>query len=81
MRIEVRWFASLAERTGVNSEIVDVPEGTDVAGLWRLLAARHARLAGTSYRPLCACDRTYASWDQSLEGVTEVAFLPPLSGG
>ena len=81
MKLEVRWFASLAERVGVNSESVEVPDGTDVAGLWRMLAERHASLAGIQYRPLAACDLTYASWEQSLDGVTEVAFLPPLSGG
>lgn len=81
MKIQVRWFASLAERAGTGVETVEVPEGIDVAGLWKILEARHAGLAGIHYRPLAACDLVYAKWEQPLAGVTEVAFLPPLSGG
>jgi molybdopterin converting factor small subunit len=30
---------------------------------------------------MIACDMEYAGWDHLLEGVDEVAFLPPVSGG
>jgi len=79
--IEVRYFASLAERAGCASERVELPPGADVAALWRVLETRHAGLAGLGYRPAAACDRAYASWDRDLQGVREVAFLPPVSGG
>jgi molybdopterin synthase sulfur carrier subunit len=81
MRIEVRLFASLADQAGSAVETIEAPAGTDVAGLWRLLAARHPRLASTPYRPMAACDLEYADWDRVLDGVREVAFLPPVSGG
>lgn len=81
MNVEVRYFASLAESVGCRSEWIELPEGTDVAGLWERLAERHAALGRLGYRPLAACDLEYASWDRSLDGVREVAFLPPVSGG
>ncbi len=81
MTLEVRYFASLAECVGRRSEQVELPEGTDVAGLWQRLAERHAGLGRLGYRPLAACDLEYVAWDRSLDGVREVAFLPPVSGG
>jgi molybdopterin converting factor small subunit len=81
LKIEVRWFASLVEQTGVAAETIDVPEGLDVAGLWSLLTQRHPALAGIRFRPLAACDLAYSEWSRSLAGVREVAFLPPVSGG
>ena len=81
MRIDVRFFASLADGAGTALETVDVPAGTDVAGLWRLLAARHPAFASMTYRPMAACDLDYADWGRVLDNVREVAFLPPVSGG
>ncbi len=81
MNVEVRFFASLVDRTGCSTETVAVEEGTDVAGLWKLLVERHPALAEIGFRPLVACDLGYADWDRSLNGVREVGFLPPVSGG
>jgi molybdopterin synthase sulfur carrier subunit len=77
----VRYFASLVEHTGCASESVGIEEGTDVERLWAALVARHPALGSLGYRPLVACDRAYADWSQDLRSVTEVAFLPPVSGG
>lgn len=81
MWVEVRYFASLIDRTGCSSEKVELAEPIDVAGLWQLLVGRHPRLAEVSFRPLVACDLEYAGWDRSLSNIREVAFLPPVSGG
>ena len=81
MVVEVRFFASLADRTGCTAESIDVSPTTDVDGLWKLLVERHPALGQVGFRPLVACDLVYADWDRSLGGVREVAFLPPVSGG
>lgn len=81
MVVEVRYFASLAQRAGCSGERVELEAGADVSSLWRLLERRHPGLADIGFRPMAACDRTYAGWDRSLDGVREVAFLPPVSGG
>jgi molybdopterin synthase sulfur carrier subunit len=79
--VRVLYFASLKERAGGSAETIDVPAGCDVAALWSILQRTHPRLGEVTTRPLAACDMTLASWDRSLDGVSEVAFLPPVSGG
>ena len=81
MIVRVLYFASLKDRTGTREDTLDVPPATDVAALWREVSARHPRLQDVTMRPLVACDMVYAPWDRVLDGVTEVAFLPPVSGG
>ena len=81
MVVEVRFFASLADRVGCSTETVEIEDDTDVTGLWGLLVQRHPELGQIGFRPMAACDQTYASWDRPLSGVREVAFLPPVSGG
>jgi molybdopterin converting factor small subunit len=79
--VEVRYFASLALSVGCSRESVEIEDGADVSKLWTILEARHPTLARVGYRPLVACDLTYAGWDRPLAGVREVAFLPAVSGG
>ena len=81
MILEVRFFASLAENTGLSSETIEIDPSLDVRALWGLLVDRHPGLAEVAYHPLVACDRVYADWSRGLDGVREVAFLPPVSGG
>lgn len=81
MRVEILYFASLKERTGTARETVEVDPALDLRGLWERLVLLHPRLAEVKPHPAAACDREYCTWDRSLEGVTEVAFLPPVSGG
>lgn len=81
MTIDVLFFASLADSTGAPRDRVELAEGADVAALWIALTERYPALATTGFRPLVACDMEYAAWDTGLDGVREVAFLPPFSGG
>ncbi len=80
MQVEILYFASLRERVGTGQETLELDPDLDLDGLWALLVRRHPALSGFP-RPLAACDREYASWDRTLAGVREVAFLPPVSGG
>jgi molybdopterin converting factor small subunit len=81
MKLEVRFFASLADVTGCASDCIDRQSAADVAELWNLLTRRYPALENIGYRPLVACDLEYVSWERSLEGVKVVAFMPPVSGG
>ena len=81
MRVQVRFFASFAERTGCRTDSVELERGADVSELWQLLIERYPSLVDIGVRPLVACDMSYADWDTQLDGVAEVAFLPPVSGG
>lgn len=81
MKVEVLYFASLRDRTGVASESVEVPRHWRVSDLWQAVLGLHPGLRDVTVRPLVACDLEYASWERPLDGVREVAFLPPVSGG
>ena len=81
MIVEIRYFASLADRTGCTTESVELDGELQLSALWLLLVDRHPGLKDVGFRPLVACDREYSDWDSKLEGVLEVAFLPPVSGG
>jgi molybdopterin converting factor subunit 1 len=79
--VNVRFFASLVQHAGCAAETVEIEPSMDVEALWDLLVQRHPALASLAYEPLVACDLEYADWSRSLQGVREVAFLPPVSGG
>ena len=81
MNVAVRYFASLVDLTGVACERVEVGPDDGVEQLWALLVSRHPGLGDLGFRPMVACDMEYASWHRKLDGVHEVAFLPPVSGG
>jgi molybdopterin synthase sulfur carrier subunit len=81
VRIEVRYFASLAERAGLRAETLEVGPLDDVTALWERVIERHPALGALAFRPSVVCDRAWADWQTRLEGVREVAFLPPVSGG
>jgi molybdopterin converting factor subunit 1 len=79
--VRVLYFASLQDRAGTREETLEVSPAVDVAALWGRLQDLHPRLRDVGVRPLVACDMAYATWDRVLDGVAEVAFLPPVSGG
>ena len=81
MKVQVRYFASLVELTGRTSETLEVEDGADVREVWMALVDRHPGLSDLRYRPLVACDMSYADWDAPLGDAKEIAFLPPVSGG
>ena len=81
MRVRVRLFAGTRDAVGSPSVDLDLPPGSSVADLVRELCARHPRLEG--YRPhaLVALDGAFVPASAPLREGSEVAFMPPVSGG
>ena len=81
--IDVLYFAWLRERIGLGKEQVETSAAT-VADLVEELKAREERyalaFADTSSLRV-ALDQDLSSFDASLDGVREVAFFPPMTGG
>lgn len=81
--MDVVYFAWVRERIGVPRERVETTAST-VADLVRELAAREERYAA-AFADLSALrvalDQELADFDASLQGVREVAFFPPMTGG
>lgn len=81
--IDVLYFAWVRERIGLPRERVTTGAAT-VAGLVAELAAREERYAA-AFADISALrvalDQDLADFDAALDGVREVAFFPPMTGG
>lgn len=78
-RLTVLWFASLRDARGVAREAVET-EAADLRGLYAQLQARHG-LAFPVERLRVAVGDAFARWDDAPREGSEVAFIPPVSGG
>ena len=81
MIVTVKLFArarELAERGEVR---VDVPDGATVTQLRRRLREDAPALAGLLDRCRVAVDEEFADEDTVLRETSEVALIPPVSGG
>lgn len=83
MSVTVLYFAWLRERIGVPREVVETSAPT-VAALIDELSRREERYA-LAFSDLAsvrvAVDQELSDFDASLDGVREVAFFPPMTGG
>jgi molybdopterin synthase sulfur carrier subunit len=81
--VRVLYFAWLRERIGLGREEVET-EAATVADLVDELRAREDRYAA-AFADMAtvkvALDQELSSLDASLQGVREVAFFPPMTGG
>ena len=81
--IDVMYFAWVRERIGLPRERVETDAAT-VADLVEELKAREARYAAAFADVSAlrvALDQELADFDAPLQGVREVAFFPPMTGG
>ncbi|MEM9709554.1 MAG: molybdopterin converting factor subunit 1 [Pseudomonadota bacterium] len=81
--VDVVYFAWLRERIGTGREAVET-EARDVAGLVEELKSRsegHAYALEDLGTVRVALDQELAEFDAPLDGVREVAFFPPMTGG
>lgn len=82
--MKVMYFAWLREKTAVSSEEVDGAGLATVADLVDALRAkgdRHAAAFEDVSAVKVAVNQKVVDFDASLEGATEVAFFPPMTGG
>jgi len=81
--MNVLYFAWVRERIGVPKEQIETSAAT-VMDLVEELRAREERyaLAFSDISALrVAVDQDLSDFDTSLEGVCEIAFFPPMTGG
>lgn len=81
--MDVLYFAWVRERIGIPRETLDT-KATTVAELIEELKAREERYAA-AFADLSALrvalDQELSDFTASLDGVREVAFFPPMTGG
>lgn len=82
MHITIRLFAGLAEVIGTSSLSFHIHEESVTAGqLKELLSASYPDAAAQIRVSLVAIDREYAPDDSRISEASEIALIPPVSGG
>jgi molybdopterin converting factor subunit 1 len=81
MKVKVKFFAMLKERTGVAEAIKEIKEGSTVGELWGTLQRDYPKLAVPGIRLLYAVNQEYVTADHVLKEADEIVFIPPVSGG
>jgi len=81
MRIQIRFFASLADRAGVRVLELSLADGASITDAAAALVAQFPSLAGDLHRVAFAINYATAPAGTILSDGDELAFLPPVSGG
>ena len=81
VRVNLLYFASFRDIAGGAEEARDIPEGTRVEDLWRLVLREHPQFAAFHAMPPAAVNHEYAAGETVLHDGDEVSFLPPVAGG
>jgi molybdopterin converting factor subunit 1 len=81
MRIRVRFFARARDLAGTDAASVELPEGATVADLRGRLANVFPSLGSLLQRSALAVHEEFAADSTVLLPDTDVALLPPVSGG
>ena len=77
--VTVLYFASLRDAAGCGREAVS-SDAADLRGLYAQLRDRHGFVLEPG-RLRVAVDGSFARWEDALREGSEVAFIPPVSGG
>ena len=77
MQINVKFFASLSEQTGLTETTVDTDSPATVLDTWNLATSDQTLPVNI----LCAINMAYARLDDSVSDGDEIAFFPPVTGG
>jgi len=81
MKISVRYFAVLRERTGLESEVVELPDGSSVGAAIDHIASQHDAVLALRASFRAAVNQTMVNDDHILADCDELALIPPVAGG
>ena len=81
MRINVRLFAILRDRSGAAELTLDLPEGSTVTHASSTLSDRYPVVKDLLPRVAYAVNRAYVPVTTELHDGDELAIIPPVSGG
>jgi molybdopterin converting factor subunit 1 len=81
MNVRVKLFAVAKDRAGRDELAVDLPTGATVADLRKVAAVVCPALASILPHALWAVDTAYANDATPITDKSEIALIPPVSGG
>ncbi|MBS82904.1 MAG: molybdopterin converting factor subunit 1 [Gammaproteobacteria bacterium] len=77
MNINVKYFASIRDLIGKDSEVLNLDDGASVKDLWNIVVVdKHSPT-----KLLIAVNHEYVDGKYKLKDGDEVAFFPPVTGG
>src|SRR5437016_6202437 len=81
MRVTLLYFAAARERAGIGRETVELKDGATAADAREAACAAHPGLRAVADQLRLAVDQEFAPGEKPLRDGSEVAFIPPVSGG
>lgn len=78
-QVKLLYFASLRDAAGVPEETMQT-QARDLRALYAECSGRHGFVLPAE-RLRVAVDGAFARWDDAIGEGSEVAFIPPVSGG
>lgn len=83
--MNIRYFAWVRERVGVEEEVIEVPAGVvtvaDLIGHLKTIDENHASAFSEEEAIRVALDQLHVEVDVELGDAKEAAFFPPMTGG
>jgi molybdopterin converting factor subunit 1 len=81
MTVRVKLFAVARERIGRDELVIELPQGATIAGLKRFIASEYPPLDTILPHAFWAVNAQYANDDTPVTDRSEIALIPPVSGG
>ncbi len=81
MQVTLLFFAAARERAGTSKETLELPEGATASQAKARALELHPALAPLGPQLRVAVDQAFAEGDAPLREGSEVALIPPVSGG
>ena len=80
-QVTVLFFATLRDKAGARSAVIEIDPGATIEQLKNLLVARFPNLAGLMEHCLASINHEYRFDESEIPPGAEIAFFPPVSGG
>ena len=81
MRVTLLYFAAARERAGRSSEVLELPPVATAGDALEAACAAHPELRPLVGKLRLAVDQAFATASAALHEGSEVALIPPVSGG
>jgi molybdopterin converting factor subunit 1 len=81
MKVHVQLFAAAREQVGADTVDVVLAEAPTVGALRRALAQQYPQLARLTDQLMFSVDADYANDRTELTAASDIAAIPPVSGG
>jgi MoaE-MoaD fusion protein len=81
VQVKVLFFGQLREIVGRSQELLEVPEGSELRGVFESYARQFPRIGELAGSIVMARNHQFSSPGTPVAAGDEIAFLPPVSGG